>query len=88
MVIGGLISLLLAIPILLLDAFIAFNSAIGDLAASSLFLPFLFYLGLAYVLKTESHPRTAWGLAIGGVVVSFLIILLIHHVFSVMHEVV
>lgn len=77
MVTGALISVLLSVPILLLDLFIAFNTAIGDLAASSLFLPFLFYLGLAYVLKTESHPRTAWGLAIGGVVVSFLNILLI-----------
>jgi hypothetical protein len=77
MVTGALISVLLSFPILLLDLLIAFNTAIGDLAASSLFLPLLLYLGLAYVLKTESHPRTALGLAISGVVVSFLIILLI-----------
>lgn len=70
-------SMLLGVPIVLLDLFIAFDTAIGDWAASSLFLPFLLYLGLAFVLKTESHPRTAWGLAIGGVVVSFLIILLL-----------
>jgi len=80
MVIGGLVSLLLAIPILLLDLGIIFHPANATLPIPSLFLPLLIYLSLGYMLKTKGHPRMAWGLAIGGILiaVSFLVILLVY----------
>jgi hypothetical protein len=77
MVDGALVSLLIGMPLFLLDLLVASNSAIGTWAASSLFLPFLIYLGLACLLRAEGRPRMAWGMAIGGVVFSFLIVFLI-----------
>ena len=74
---GAAISLPLGFLILLLDLYVAFNPALGDWGASFLVLPFAIFLALAALLVSWQHPRMAKGLAIGGVVVSLLIIFLI-----------
>jgi hypothetical protein len=72
---GLTISGLLFIPVGLLDLVVAFNYYIGNWAMSSLILPYLVYFGIAVILRWKGYTRLGKGLAIGGVVLSTLIII-------------
>jgi hypothetical protein len=88
-IIGGLLALPLGLPVIVLDLGVAFNSRFGDWSALALVIPFLFYFGLAAALAIVRRPRTARGMAIGGSVVSVLIvafILLLAFVLSALAE--
>ncbi|MBI3860087.1 MAG: hypothetical protein HY296_07640 [Thaumarchaeota archaeon] len=74
---GALISLPLGFGILFLDLWVGLTPTFGDWGALSLVIPFAIYFGLAGLLATWHHPQIAKGLAIGGSVVSLLIVGLI-----------
>jgi hypothetical protein len=71
---GLAVSFLLFFPIGYLDVLLAFNSSIGNWAASSLILPYLVYLSIAAILLWRGHGRLGESLAIGGAVFSTLIV--------------
>ena len=76
-IIGGLVTLPLGLPVLVFDLNLAFDSKFGDWSALALVLPFLVYFSLAAVLAIARHPRAARGMAIGGSIVSVLIVALV-----------
>ena len=72
---GLAVSFLLFFPIGYLDVLLAFNNSIGNWALSSLMLPYLVYFCMAVILRWKGYGGMGEGLAIGGAVLSTLIVI-------------
>ena len=72
---GVIFSVLLFIPVGLLDLYIVSDNSIGNWALVAFVLPYLVYFGLAAGLWWNDYTESAKGLAVSGAAFSTLIVM-------------
>jgi len=72
--VGVVVSAILLLPIVCVDWLIAFNPSLGGRIFYFQFLPFLFYLAPAIILRWRGYSRLGRGLALGGILFSIVIL--------------